>query len=161
MKFVIEHYGKFMLEAIVVTALMILIFCGMTDAKGNKGIFAVTGEHISVNSVDYQAYSDFKETYKTESEKNVPKITFTSGRLTLGVHMLSNYIKATDHDGNKLMIKVSSIKAPDGTEILDTYNHSTTEIVFSQEGIYLLTISALDEGNRLTKTTIQVPVNGY
>ena len=159
MRLVIEHYGKFMLESIVVTALMILIFTGVTDAKGNRGIFTVTGEHISVENIDYHTYTDFKGTYKSESEKDAPKISFSSGRLSLGVHCLSSYIKAVDYGGNLLSITVLSIKAPDGSEVVDTYNQNTTEITFSQEGVYVLTIMAQDEGNRLTKTMIQIPVN--
>lgn len=161
MRLVIEHYGKFVLEGIVVTALLVLIFTDLTDAIDKKGILAVTGEHISIDSMNYHAYTDFKESYKTECEKEAPKISFTSGRLFLGKHILSNYIQAKDNEGKNLKINVLSIKAPDGVEVIDSYHHDTTEIIFSQTGIYILTISALDEGNRLTMTKIQVPVNSY
>lgn len=161
MKLVIEHYGRFILDGIVVVAVMMIVFLWLTDSEGNKGIFAVTGAQINIDATDYTAYTDFKGVYKTESEKKHPRISFTGGRITIGTHTLSNYIKAVDDAGQNLAIKVSSILAPDGTEVVGTYNQNTTEITFSQSGIYTLTVSVLDEGNRMTKTNIKIPVNSY
>jgi len=159
MKLVIEHYGKFLLEGLVVVALMALIFTGLTDENGNKGIFAVTGAQIQVEAVDYQSYSDFKNTYKAESEKENPKITSACQRLAAGAHTLSSYITAEDNAGQPLDIRVSSIKSPDGVEILDTYNADTSEILLTEPGEYLVTVSAVDGSNRMTKVAVRLPVN--
>lgn len=159
MKLVIEQYGKFILEAIVIIALMSIIFSSLTDNEGNKGIFAVTGAQIKIDGVDYSAYTDFRGVYKMESEKEKPKISFESGRLTIGTYALSNYIKAVDYAGNTLRLKVISIKAPDGREIVESYNQNTTEVSLLQAGVYTVTLLAVDDGNNTTKTIIQIPIN--
>lgn len=159
MREVIEHYGKFILESMVAIALMTIIFISLTDSGGNKGIYAITGAQLDISDQNYHTYTDFKGTYKTESEKAAPKISFESGRLVVGVHALSNYIKAVDYAGNTLALKVISIKAPDGTEIIETYNPATTNINMSQSGIYTVTLSALDDINKSQKVTIQIPIN--
>lgn len=159
MKLVIEHYGKFMLEAIVVIAVTGIIFLGLTDANGNMGIFAVTGAHLEVEAENYLNYTDFKNVYKTESEKSAPHITWYGGRIVAGTHALSDYIKATDYAGNNLGFLVQSITAPDGSDCLSSYNQDTTEISLLQMGVYTVTVSAEDDGKRTTKATVQIPVN--
>ena len=159
MKLVIEHYEKFILEGMVAVALMVLIFTGLTDGAGNKGIFAVTGAQIQVDAVDYPSYGDFKDTYKAESESINPKISSECPRLVAGTHTLSSYIKAEDNTGQALDIKISSIKSPEGVELIDAYNQDTTEIVLSEPGLYVVTVSAVDGCNRMTKRAVHLPVN--
>lgn len=161
MKQIMEHYGKFALDAMIVIVLMTVIFISLEDRKGNKGIYAVIGAQMDINSTNYHTYIDFKETYKKESEKSAPRVSFKGDRLVVGVHRLSQYIEAVDYAGNHLAIKVTSIKAPDGTEVLGTYNQDTTEINISQLGIYKVSLSAIDDCNKTTKVTIQIPVNKY
>ena len=159
MREVIEHYGKFILNGMIVLALMTLMFVDLIDSEGNRGIYAITGAQIDIENVNYHTYTDFNGTYKIESEKTAPRISFESGRLVVGMHTLSNYIKAVDDAGNNLAIKVISIKAPNKTEIIGTYNHATTEIHMFQPGVYTITLEALDDSNKSTKAAIQVPIN--
>lgn len=159
MREVVEHYGRFILDGMVVIALIAIIFINLTDSEGNKGIFAITGAQLAISDQNYHTYTDFKGTYKIESEKTAPTIYFECDRLEVGVHALSNYIKAVDYVGNNLAIKVISIKAPDGTEVIGEYNHLTTEINMVQSGVYTVTVSVLNDSNRTTNATIQIPMN--
>lgn len=159
MKLVIEHYGKFMLEGIVIFAVCGILVCGLTDENGNHGIFAVMGEQLEVSNENYLAYTDFADTYKAESEKTPPKISWHAGRIETGVHVLSDYIKVTDYAGNALAFQVMEIEAPDGTKGLSSYNPDTTEIGLSQMGVYKVTLFAKDDGKRITRSVVQIPVN--
>lgn len=159
MKQVIEQYGKFILSSIIVFAVLYVIFEGLMDNEGNRGIFAVIGAQIKVDNVNYNTYVDFQNVYKAESEKEAPQIRFENIRLITGIHALSNYIKAVDYAGNPLAIKVLSVCAPDGTNLLASYNNNTTEFLMSQVGIYTAKVLAVDDGNRTTEVMIQIPIN--
>lgn len=159
MREVLECYGKFALDSMVVLALMTLLFVSMTDENGNKGLYSIIGAQIEFDDVDYRGYTDFKETYKNESEKSPPSILFEGHRLEVGVHVLSNYIKAVDDAGNGLAVKVKSILAPDNVEVLETYNPDTGEIYMSQTGVYTITVIAIDDRNKFTEAMIQIPIN--
>lgn len=161
MKIVIEQYGRFILDGIVVVAVMVIIFLGLSDANGNKGIFKVTGAQLEIENVDYTAYTDFKGTYKTESEKTKPKITFTGVRVATGNLVLSDYIKATDYTGASLFIQISSILSPEGDELIDGYNTETTAITLLEPGVYTIKVSATDSSSHKTESTVQFPVNMY
>lgn len=159
MRVLLEYYGKFVLESMVVIALVTLIFAAMTDDEGNQGIYAITGAQMKIDSIDYHTYTDFKGTYKKESEKVPPRIYFEGNRLEVGIHVLSDYIKAVDDAGNFLPIKILSIKAPDKTEMLGVYNQSTGEINLFQTGVYTVMVVATSDNNKSTKAKIQIPIN--
>ena len=66
MREVFEYYGRFLLEGIVLAALLGMIFGGMKDENGNQGLFAILGAKIKMETVDYRNYTDFKVVYKGE-----------------------------------------------------------------------------------------------
>ena len=72
---------------------------------------------------------------------------------------LNECIKVLDYAARELDFKVISIKDPLGTEMIDDYDNSTSEISFNVPGVYTIIVSALDDSNRFTQVTIQVPVN--
>lgn len=159
MQEVIEHYGKFILDAMVLLLLMMLIFLEIEDESGNKGILAIIGAQINNESVNYSLYTDFKETYKKESERTAPSISCEGVSLKVGEYKLSDYIKAEDYSGQSLAVKLVSITNPDGEDVMDIYRPDTTEIFFSQAGIYTIRVSARDDGNRVTEASFEILVN--
>ena len=159
MKHLIEQYGTFIRDSMVVITLLLIVFCNLSDGEGHKGIFSIIGAKMDIEDADYLAYKDFREVYKSESQKTAPQIFLQGGRFTIGMHALSDYIKAVDDVGNLLPIHIKSIKAPDGTELMTSYHPDTTQIYMSGPGVYTITVSASDHRNKTTKTTIQIPVN--
>lgn len=157
MEQVIKAYGKFLLEGIVLVALLVILTV-MSDSAGNKGVFAITGTKLEIDRIDYGQYNDFKGIYQSESNKAAPAISVAGTHLYSGVCNIPGFIKATDHTGTELLIKVSSIKDAGGTELIDDYNQATGEINLAS-GIYRVEVSARDANNRQTSCMIQIPVN--
>lgn len=158
MEQIIKIYGKFLLEGIVLVALLTILFVEITDEAGNKGVWAITGNRIEVESIDYKEYTDFKDTYQSESNKAAPTISVIGTHLCSGLCVIPAYIKAIDYAGNELPVKVSSIKDESGTELINNYNIDTGEIDFVP-GIYTVKICAKDANNKQTSCTIQIPVS--
>lgn len=69
MKQVIETYGRFVLEAVVVSFLFILLFTQITDKDGNKGVLKIIGAGLETGGVDYGSYTDF-DVYQAENAKS-------------------------------------------------------------------------------------------
>lgn len=156
---IMKEYGEYILEAFVVICIALILRTGFSDENRNQGVFQMIGAYMPIENKDYEAYTDFQNVYKEESNKPAPEIEYFGSYLKMGVNKISDCIKATDYGGRELQIKVDSIKAPDGTELLDTYNPNTTEIDLTRPGIYVVTVSALDDINRSVQCTIQIPVN--
>ena len=159
MKQVITAYGHFLLEGIVLVLLLVLVFCGIRDEEGNVGVFNMTGARLSIEHTDYQGFTDFRGTYVSEAAKTEPEISYIEGNLQTGRVCFANCIKAVDYAGNTLSFWVDSVKAPDGREIVDSYNADTKEIYLEQAGVYEVTVSVCDSGNRTLDGIIHIPVN--
>lgn len=159
MKQVFDIYGKFLLEAAVVVTLIVLLFVGISDGNGNRGIPRMIGAKIPLSSIDYGGYTDYNS-YQSESSKEAPDIHFQfQEMLEKGSCKLSDYILAEDYAANPVQIKIVSIIAPDGTDVTENCNLDTTEIVFEESGIYTVTVSAKDNANRKRVKTLNIPVN--
>ena len=159
MKQVITAYGHFLLDGIVLVLLLVLLFCGDHDEEENVGVFNMAGERLSVEHTDYQAFTDFRRTYVSEAAKIEPEISYTTGNLSSGTVCLADCIRVLDYAGNELSFWVDSVKTPDGREIADSYNTATKEIYLGQAGIYKMTVSVCDSGNRTVDGVIYIPVN--
>lgn len=160
MKQVMDSFGKFILEAIVLIIFIALLFTSVTDDSGNKGILNIIGAQLQTGGTDYYSYADFN-VYETESKKEAPVISYNGAGTTLytGSIILSDYIKAVDQTGNEIPVKVLSIRNQDDIELIDTYNPDTTEIILSQPGIYTIKLSAVDAINKKTVGRFHLPVN--
>lgn len=159
MEQVIREYGGFLLSGTAVVFLIIILFTGIEDDAGNKGALAIIGAQIEIENTDYHSYTDFQNAYQTESSKTAPEIVYQGGHLTTGTVKITDYIKAEDYAGRLLQIRILSIVNPADTEITDVYNPDTEEITLTESGIYTVTVSALDDINRLSKCVIKIPVN--
>lgn len=158
MKQVMESYGVFVLEALVVSLLLVLLFTQITDKAGNKGVLKIIGAGLETEGADYGSYTDF-DVYQAESAKSAPIITYdTPAALKTGSNRLADYIKATDYAGGELPIKVISVQNPAGADVTVECDEDTV-INLTEPGIYKLTVSAVDDGNRLSTCEIKIAVN--
>ena len=131
----------------------------MRDEEGNVGVFYMAGSRLSIEQTDYQGFTDFRGTYRSEAAKSKPQISYVAGNLSSGTVCLTDCIRVLDYAGNELSFWVDSIKAPDGREIVDSYDPVTKEIYLGQAGIYKMTVSVCDRGNRTVDGVIYIPVN--
>ncbi|MBQ8278249.1 MAG: hypothetical protein IJZ23_00230 [Roseburia sp.] len=159
MEQVVRIYGKFVLESVAMICMVGFLFCKMTDEDGNTGMFKVVGAKLPMESEDYNAYTDFRQTYQEESNKAAPQITYVGGTLSVGVSCLRDVIKAFDYSGRELEIAIMSIKGIDGSELIGDYNTETSEINLTQAGVYVVTVSAGDDIHKVSQCTVRIPVN--
>ena len=158
MKQVITNFGYFLLDGTALVLMLTLLFYGMT-VSGNSNLYSAIGNNLSIASIDYNNYTDFKGMYLNEAAKTPPDIYYDGGNLTLGTICLTDYIISKDYAMNTLPIYVSSIISPHGTELIDTFRQDLASITLTDPGIYTITVSSVDDGNRLTKCSIRIPVN--
>lgn len=159
MKQVIEAYGKALLEAAAVVLLMILLFAGIEDGQGNRGMLKMIGAKLSLEDNNYQNYKDFNR-YKMEGMKPAPVITYNAEDLLhTGNIVLSSCISAADYNGIGIPFRVIQIQNPAGEDVLGRYNADSTEVDLPDAGIYVVEVSAMDDNRKETVCKIRLPVN--
>ena len=158
MKQLINAYGNFLIEGIVMVLLINWMFIGVKEEE-NIGIFEIIGAQMTSEQENYSDYKDFRETYKKESTKGAPIIYFSGTHLTVGRNRLSDWIVIKDYSDNNLKPIVNSIKNINGTELVDGYDKITTEIVFQDAGIYIIDVEASDDCKRTSRCKMLIPVN--
>ena len=158
MEKILKEYGPFLLAGFVLVMLLAVILSGITDEDGNRGIFRIIGAKLDVESAEYTSYTDF-DTYQTEAGESLPEIAFdgTMGVYT-GVMALADYVRAVDFSGAALSVSFVGLEDISGNDLSGSYNAETGEITFSEPGIYCLTVSAMDGGNRKAVKSITIPV---
>lgn len=159
MKQIVTLYGEFALEAIVIGLLSFNILFGAKDEDGKNGIFRIMGSNVEVEGINYLECIDFEETYRVESSKKTPQIYFSGNHLQVGCHKLSDYILIWDYEGNELLMSINSITDMSGKEVLCNYNSLSTEMNFTDAGIYTIEVEAMDKENRIARGIIRIPVN--
>ena len=158
MEKILKEYGPFLLAGFVLVMLLTVILSGITDEDGNRGIFLVIGAKLEVESADYTSYTDF-DTYQAEAGKSLPEIVFEGGTgVYTGVVALADYVRAVDFAGAALPINFVGLEDIFGNDLSGSYDPGTGEITFSGPGIYCLTVSATDSGNRKAVKSISIPV---
>ncbi len=155
MKEIIEQYGKMLIESLILGMLLLLIFAGVEDEDGNKGVLQIIGAGIHEETNDYTSYTDF-DTYETDSYKRAPEIEYSGGNFSIGEWNLCDYITATGYAGNEVPIKIISVVDRTGRElpVIDEQR-----VYFNTAGVYVVTIKAVDNTKKETIDTIKIPVN--
>ena len=152
-------YGRFLLEAVVFGLLIVLLFEGITDAYGNRGVFRMMGAYLQeetrcVPGEDFQMY-------QLEGQKNAPTIAYVDcGMRHTGGCLIGNIVQAKDYTGQSISVKVQSICNPKGMEQIELYEGEVTQIQFAERGIYVLKVSATDAWNRTSTYRIRIPIHG-
>lgn len=160
MKLIMEQYGRFIMTGVIVVAVFIALFFGVTDGNGHRGFLQIFGAQMDTGGIDYSTYRDYG-TLTTESLKTKPEFTcaLTGNALTGTEYDLSSLIKATDYDGADLSIAVEHILDEHDNEVSSIYDSTTGKVNFPEQGIYTFEVRAVDGGNRSTKSTVRIPVN--
>lgn len=157
MQRIMSVYGKFLLSAVVVLALLFILFAGMTDEEGNRGVFQMAGARLDTEQERIQQDGAFG-VLETENGKAAPGI-FLEGRtgFSVGSVVLTDYIKAEAYDGRNLPVQILRVENPSGQDITASLAASG-EIIFAESGIYVVEVSSTDDGNRKTTAQIKLPV---
>ena len=157
MQRMINIYGKFLLSAAVVAALLVILFVGIADEEGNRGVFQIAGAHLDTGQEVVQQDGGFG-TLETENGKAAPRI-FLEGRtgFSAGSVVLTDYIRAEAYDGRNLPVRILRVENPSGRDITASLAASG-EIIFEESGIYVVEVSGRDDGNRKTTVQIKLPV---
>lgn len=149
MKGVVKTYGSFLLEA--------MVFAGILYLCLQQGYLDWIGLRMPMEEKNYHMYTDFRERYYEETQKEVPSIGYIAGSLNTGVYQLSELIEAYDYAGEKLSLNVHSILNPKKEEIF--WSGESEQLEFGMPGVYIVKVSAADDGNRRSFCTIKIPVN--
>lgn len=146
---VIKVYGKTILQAIILVGVMWLVFRGVTDENGNKGIVEIVSGHMDQqmeNSADF-------ETFYEESQKAPPHFeTAITGYLKIGTYQMTDIIKAWDYAENELQIQLMKVISPDGTVL-------ENKLDFQMPGVYEVSVMTEDHDNRVRYAVVNIPVN--
>lgn len=146
---VVKIYGKTILQAAVLVGMLWLVFKGIIDENGNKGIVEIISgqmEQQTEKPVDF-------ETYCEESKKLPPYFTTViTGYLIPGIYQTTDVIKAWDYAGNELQVHLMKVVSPDGA-ILEN------ELDFQMPGVYQINVMAADHDNRVRYAKVSLPVN--
>lgn len=146
---VIKVYGKTILQAVILAGLVWLIFKGVTDEGGNKGIVEIVSAQMDQET---EKPADF-EIFCEESQKLSPYFeTVVTGYLGIGTYQMADIIKAWDYAGNELQVQLMKVVSPDGT-ILEN------KLDFQMPGVYELNVMTEDHDNRVRYALVNIPVN--
>lgn len=157
MEQIIRQYGRFLLEAAVLAVLMWLLFAGIVDAKGNRGVLAIAGAGVETEE-EILERADVA-CYGRESEESAPVISYAvDGILYTGEYPVEEILSAVDGDGNPLPVRIESVSHPCGS--VQIYQVDVGSIVFDESGVYKLRAMAVDASNRRAICEFAIPVNG-
>ena len=146
---VIKVYGKTILQAIILVGVMWLVFSGVTDENGNKGIVEIVSGHMDQQM---ENPADF-ETFYEESQKAPPHFeTAITGYLKIGTYQMTDIIKAWDYAENELQIQLMKVISPDGTVL-------ENKLDFQMPGVYEVSVMTEDHDNRVRYAVVNIPVN--
>lgn len=157
MEQIIKEYGRFILGAAVCICLL-LLFAGVKDEAGNRGIFHILGAHLDKDPA--AAERDDCSVFAEEGSVQAPTIVYCgNGALYTGDCRLDTMMKAVDGAGNELVVQMKHISGPRGMEWSEAEIAGMPEFSFPMHGIYRITVAAVDAWNRSTTCVICVPVN--
>ena len=139
MEQIIRQYGKFLFEAAVLAALAWLLFSGLMDAQGNRGVLAIAGAGLAEEDAVLQREDIM--CYERECEKSAPTISYVAdGILYTGEYAVEEILYASDNTGSPVAVRIESV---------------------SERGVYTLCASAVDASNRKAVYRFTIPVNGW
>lgn len=157
MEQVIREYGRFLLGAVVCVGLL-FVFAGMKDEAGNQGVFHIVGASLDKETENVVRYD--VATFLEEGRKKAPTIVYRDqGVLYTGTCVSEEFFEAKDADGTVLAVQIKNITGPGGREWDEKMLAQMTEFCFPGQGIYRITVTAVDAWNRSADCVICIPVN--
>lgn len=173
MREVMKRYGSFIFAGIVIMIMLILVFSGVQDGEGNRGVLAIFAAHMDTEGKTYDTYGDY-DAYNAEGMKDFPQITYQdAGHLPVGTVAFLDQVTVTDHSGRVLgyagstvdeterslgYFKIVKFQDGAGNDLYANVNADTGELTFPAPGIYEVTLRAQDDGCRNSIAAIRVAV---
>ena len=160
MKLIMEQYGKFILSGIIIVSLFYAVFLGVSDAYGHRGLLQIMGSDMPDEKVDYSSYQDYT-VMTAEAGKGSPQIRClqNSHAVTNTEYSITELVNAADGTGTMLEVKVVKITDTPGNDVSFIYDRTAERLIFPVCGLYTFELCAVDDGNRCTRATVQIPVN--
>lgn len=157
MESIVKTYGKFLLGAVAFVSFWMLALFGVRDLDENIGFFQMLGSYFTEEQAVYGA--DFQACIE-ESKRSVPVIFYKKeGALGKGVYSVSEFVGATDCEGNELETEIWDICNVQGESDMRRLDKDTMQISFEASGIYRLRVRTVDRWNGTSDCWICVPVN--
>ena len=172
---ILKQYGMVFIEIIAIILITVIILSKISiDINGNGvkevGIRDITAEMVKETQPEYKSI-DYVG-IDNEEYDNVPTITYNNSNgisaasCKIGETIyVSNLISAIDADGNTLNVvitKVQYVKDSIDGDLEDeadaNYDSTAGTIVFSEPGIYEITVTATDAKKRSAEKIIRIPV---
>ena len=156
MEQVLQCYGKGIAAGIVLIAVMVLLFAGIRDEQGNRGIINIIKTWIPEEETitENAAIDAFAEA----GEVAYPTIRYAyNGMLHRGAYLPGDLFSAVDGMGEERSVLWGEMTDPHGNSC--TIESQQGEVVFDVEGIYTVRVCATDEANRRSVCEFQIPVN--
>lgn len=159
MEQVLRQYGRGILAACTCLLLLLLLFSGITDEAGNRGILKIVGARVQTEQLPYDSFKDFSSVQEeAQRPKPVVEEQFKSSTITAGEsYRLTDYVRAVDDAAVSYPVvleKVENGKKEDVTA--DTYGEGL--VCFPDSGIYKLRLRVRNAAAKKNWYTIQVSV---
>ena len=155
MEQVLQCYGKGIAAGIVLIAVMVLLFAGIRDEQGNRGLINIVKTWIPEEETitENAAIDAFAEA----GEVAYPTIRYAyNGMLHRGAYLPGDLFSAVDGMGEERSVLWCEMTDPHGNSC--TIESQQGEVVFDVEGIYTVRVCATDEANRRSVCEFQIPV---
>lgn len=156
MEQVLQCYGKGIAAGIVLITVMVLLFAGIRDEQGNRGIINIVKTWIPEEETitENAAIDAFAEA----GEVAYPTIRYAyNGMLHRGAYLPGDLFSAVDGMGEERSVLWCEMTDPHGNSC--TIESQQGDVVFDVEGIYTVRVCATDEANRRSVCEFQIPVN--
>lgn len=148
MKIVTAQYGKLILAAIIGAVVfgMCMTFLLTDDGKWSLKAMA-TEQADSIKNYEMQknrtAFKQFAEVKKPTVRFCYEKDGFCA--LTAGERVkITDCIYSADSAGNALNTQILSITDNNGNSCMEAFEEKTQTLIFSQQGVYTVTVNATD-----------------
>ena len=151
-----DRYGKGIAAGIVLITVMVLLFAGIRDEQGNRGIINIVKTWIPEEETitENAAIDAFAEA----GEVAYPTIRYAyNGMLHRGAYLPGDLFSAVDGMGEERSVLWCEMTDPHGNSC--TIESQQGDVVFDVEGIYTVRVCATDEANRRSVCEFQIPVN--
>ncbi|MCI9083083.1 MAG: hypothetical protein HFI70_12505 [Lachnospiraceae bacterium] len=152
MKKVFQAFSDLVLPGIVIAA--------VTAILTGAALFEKIGNRMAAESENFSSMAD-TQAMETVCDRKEPLIQCIGKKVwKAGEHMtVSNVFSAADEEGRKLKIMVLDIADQNGGSVLNCYQKSTGQAVFTKRGVYTFSLEAMDTERKIGREKIVILVD--
>lgn len=160
MKALFEEYSGVVISIFCVISVLGILFFGITDKNGNRGIYNILGAEVNNSSSTEAPDNGSYNAMDGYANKTKPTVEQRKTRIVAGtVYNITDLFKVTDSKGDDATIsKITSITLNDVSGDVDktsSYASDTKSITFPGKGTYTIVMKIKDRqtGKRTTIST--------